>query len=80
MNTYLKTVDPLQLTAKPGLGAGMVVPAIIANAGERAAHRFVEFFSATIRNRNPGWHTAAPSARSSPVVRSESWPSTASAR
>ena len=32
--------------------ASMVVPAIIAEAGETAARRFLEFFAATIRNRN----------------------------
>jgi site-specific recombinase XerD len=29
-----------------------VVPGIIADAGQRAARRFLEFFAATIRNRN----------------------------
>jgi site-specific recombinase XerD len=32
--------------------AAVVVPGIIADAGERAARRFLEFFAATIRNRN----------------------------
>jgi integrase len=31
---------------------GMVVPVIIADAGERAGKRFIEFFTATIRNGN----------------------------
>jgi hypothetical protein len=30
----------------------VVVPGIVADAGEHAAHRFLEFFAATIRNRN----------------------------
>jgi hypothetical protein len=30
----------------------MAVPAIIADAGERAARRFLEFFAATIRDKN----------------------------
>ena len=30
----------------------MVVPSIISDAGERARNRFVEFFTANIRNRN----------------------------
>jgi len=34
------------------LSAGVVVPAIIADAGDAAARRFLEFFAATIRNRN----------------------------
>ena len=29
-----------------------MVPALIADAGERASQRFVEFFTAEIRNRN----------------------------
>jgi site-specific recombinase XerD len=32
--------------------SAMVVPAIIAEAGEKAARRFLEFFAATIRNKN----------------------------
>jgi site-specific recombinase XerD len=32
--------------------ASVVVPAIIADAGDRAAKRFLEFFAATIRNKN----------------------------
>ncbi|MBS0641122.1 MAG: site-specific integrase, partial [Proteobacteria bacterium] len=32
--------------------ATVVVPGIIADAGDRAARRFLEFFAATIRNRN----------------------------
>ena len=31
---------------------GVVVPAIIADAGDQAARRFLEFFAATIRNKN----------------------------
>src|SRR5689334_5653085 len=32
--------------------AGFAVPAVIAGAGEHAARRFLEFFAATIRNKN----------------------------
>ena len=32
--------------------AGVVVPALVADAGEQAARRFLEFFAATIRNKN----------------------------
>jgi site-specific recombinase XerD len=32
--------------------AGMVVPAIVADAGDGATKRFLEFFAVTIRNRN----------------------------
>jgi integrase/recombinase XerD len=35
-----------------GQGGGIVLPAVIAQAGERAGRRFVEFFTANIRNRN----------------------------
>jgi site-specific recombinase XerD len=34
------------------VGAATVVPAIIADAGERAGYAFVDFFTAQIRNRN----------------------------
>ena len=40
---------PVVVSARP---AGLVVPAIVADAGDHAAGRFVEFFTATIRNRN----------------------------
>jgi hypothetical protein len=32
--------------------AAIVVPGIVADAGEHATRRFLEFFAATIRNRN----------------------------
>lgn len=35
-----------------GQGGSFVLPAVIAQAGERAGRRFVEFFTANIRNRN----------------------------
>ena len=35
-----------------GQGGGFVLPAIIAQAGEKAGRRFVEFFTANIRNPN----------------------------
>jgi site-specific recombinase XerD len=34
------------------VAASIVVPAIVADAGDRAARRFLEFFDATIRNKN----------------------------
>ena len=39
----------------------VVIPATIADAGERAAHRFFEFFTANIRNPNTrrAYHRAA---------------------
>jgi site-specific recombinase XerD len=33
-------------------GDGLVVPRVIADAGDKAARRFLEFFAATIRNKN----------------------------
>ena len=35
--------------------SGPVLPALIAGAGERAAWRFVEFFTVKIRNANTAW-------------------------
>jgi hypothetical protein len=34
------------------VAGGFAVPAVIADAGEHAARRFLEFFAATIRNKN----------------------------
>jgi site-specific recombinase XerD len=36
----------------PAIAASIVVPAIIADAGHAAGRRFLEFFAATIRNKN----------------------------
>ncbi len=33
-------------------GGGLILPAVIADAGERAGKRFIEFFTVTIRNAN----------------------------
>jgi hypothetical protein len=41
--------------ARPTVGSGVAsiaVPAVIAEAGDHAARRFLEFFAATIRNKN----------------------------
>ena len=35
-----------------GVAGGPVVPRVIAAAGDQAARRFLEFFAATIRNKN----------------------------
>jgi hypothetical protein len=35
-----------------GTSSGPLLPAIIAQAGDHAARRFIEFFTATIRNGN----------------------------
>jgi site-specific recombinase XerD len=50
MSTELATA-PKTLPAA-GQGRGLVLPAIVADAGDRAAKRFVEFFTANIRNLN----------------------------
>ncbi|MFL5270318.1 MAG: tyrosine-type recombinase/integrase [Stellaceae bacterium] len=36
----------------PAIHSSLAVPAAIANAGDHAARRFLEFFAATIRNKN----------------------------
>jgi site-specific recombinase XerD len=36
----------------PAIHSSLAVPAAIANAGDQAARRFLEFFAATIRNKN----------------------------
>ena len=48
------TVVPAErrLRIAPAIAASIVLPAIIADAGEAASKRFLEFFAATIRNRN----------------------------
>ena len=48
------TVVPIDSSRKisSAVAASIVVPAIVADAGEHAAKRFLEFFAATIRNRN----------------------------
>jgi site-specific recombinase XerD len=44
----VKTTDQGRLAP----GGGLILPAVIADAGERASRRFIEFFTATIRNAN----------------------------
>jgi hypothetical protein len=36
----------------PAVRSALAVPAVIAGAGDHAARRFLEFFAATIRNKN----------------------------
>ncbi len=43
---------PLQPMAIAPTSASQVVPVIVAAAGDNAARRFLEFFAATIRNKN----------------------------
>ena len=56
---------------------GIVVPAVIADAGEHAARRFLEFFAATIRNKNTRMAYTGPHVPSSPGssgITLASWP------
>ncbi len=46
------TVLPPSRTLAIATRDGIVVPRVIADAGENAARRFLEFFAATIRNKN----------------------------
>ena len=46
--------------------SGMAVPALIAAAGKRASRRFIEFFTANIRNKNTREAYAGPSTLSWP--------------
>src|SRR4051812_12859357 len=50
MASELVTATPSGI-AHPSNG-GILLPAVIAEAGERAGKRFLEFFVATIRNKN----------------------------
>ena len=48
--TIVPAAKVLRISAT--IAASIVVPAIIADAGDAAARRFLEFFAATIRNKN----------------------------
>jgi len=48
--TAVAPADPTRVPAS--MSAPVVIPAIIADAGEHATRRFLEFFAATIRNKN----------------------------
>jgi site-specific recombinase XerD len=48
--TTLPADQPVKVSTR--VAASIVVPAIIADAGDQAARRFLEFFAATIRNKN----------------------------
>jgi site-specific recombinase XerD len=51
--TSLTTLPPDQpVKIHTRIAASIVVPAIVADAGEAATRRFLEFFAATIRNKN----------------------------
>ena len=51
--TQLTVVPPAKAPRiSAAVAASIVVPAMIADAGEQATRRFLEFFAATIRNKN----------------------------
>ena len=50
MSQEIVIATPQAMTV--AIGDGMVVPRVIADAGDRAARRFLEFFAATILNKN----------------------------
>lgn len=55
--TAQTTLLTVSTTAKvprisPAIRAQVVVPAIVADAGDQAARRYLEFFAVTIHNRN----------------------------
>lgn len=61
-----KPVEIVRSTAPPGALAprgGFEVPSLVAAAGERATRRFIEFFTANIRNANTRRAYAAAAAR-----------------
>jgi site-specific recombinase XerD len=48
--TVVRPGKPLRISR--AVAADIIVPAIVADAGDQAARRFLEFFAATIRNKN----------------------------
>src|SRR6266849_1574031 len=53
MSETVNQLVPLELSTAVGSTTGSIfVPTIIADAGDQAARRFLEFFAATIRNKN----------------------------
>jgi site-specific recombinase XerD len=48
----LTVIAPARARVSVRIAASIVVPAIVADASEHAAKRFLEFFAATIRNKN----------------------------
>jgi site-specific recombinase XerD len=48
--TVIPAVKPPRISC--AIAAEIIVPAIVADAGDQAARRFLEFFAATIRNKN----------------------------
>ncbi len=64
---------PLPKSAAVHTRLAHVLPALIAAAGEQAGWRYVEFFTANIRNPIRGAPTRAPAAGSSPGARIAGW-------
>jgi hypothetical protein len=57
----VEAVTPVKAAA---LRSTLAVPAVIAGAGDQAARRFLEFFAATIRNKNTRMAYYLPAPRS----------------
>jgi hypothetical protein len=52
-NTLPVVVDTAApVTTSPTLHSSLAVPSMVANAGERASRRFLDFFAASIENDN----------------------------
>jgi hypothetical protein len=45
-------IEPAEPSALTPLSAGHLIPALIAAAGDQAAWRYIDFFTANIRNPN----------------------------
>ena len=56
---------PVARTGAVVAGVDLWVPRLIADAGDAAARRFLEFFAATFEMRTRAWPTYTPSANSS---------------
>jgi hypothetical protein len=70
-------VDVVTAVTTSTLSSSLVVPAMIAEAGDRAARRFLDFFAASIENDNTRMAYYRASARSSPGLNSTAsmnWP------
>jgi hypothetical protein len=64
----LVTIKPPRTAVS--VSGSVVIPAAIADAGEHAVRRFLEFFAATIRNRNTREARSSPGSNS---MTSASW-------
>src|SRR5262245_30578746 len=71
-NTQLPaTIQQAEVTSD--VSAPNVVPALIADLGDQAGWRYVEFFTAKIRNPNTRAPMPGPAANSSPGANGAAW-------